>query len=102
MPLNISGLKCDFCDYRDDSVPYSDYQASIGRPCPKCGNSLLTQKEFDECERIIRGVNRVEKILHWLRFFNPKFYLRLIFGDNRDETQVTIKFLNKNKSTQQP
>lgn len=95
MPLNISGLKCDYCDYRDDSVPYSDYPTSIGRPCPKCGESLLTQKQYNECEKIIRMVSRFEKISHYLRWLNPLFYWRLIFGDKRNEYKMTIKLLNK-------
>lgn len=99
MPLNISGLKCDYCDYRDDSVPYSDYPASIGKSCPKCGHSLLTQKEFNECERLIRAFNRAEKIGRYLRWLNPFHYKRLLFGDNREETQVTIKLLNRKKGT---
>jgi hypothetical protein len=47
MPINISGLKCDYCDYRDDSVPYSDYPAIIGKPCRPYGksNALLPLAE---------------------------------------------------------
>lgn len=93
--LNISGLKCDYCDYRDDTVPYSDYPASIGKPCPKCGESLLTQKEFDDCEKIFRRVARIEKTMRYLRWLNPLFYWRLIFGDKRNEYLITVKFKNR-------
>lgn len=48
--LNIYGLKCDnaSCDYEDMSVPREDYEQSIGKPCPKCGESLLTQEDYDK------------------------------------------------------
>lgn len=88
MPINISGLKCDYCDYRDDSVPYSDYPTSVGRSCPKCGHSLLTQKEYEACEKIKRRFDQAEKIIHWFRWLNPCHYKRLLFGDKREETQV--------------
>ena len=42
MEINIYGLKCDYCDYRDDSVKFSEYEENIGKPCPNCGNNLLT------------------------------------------------------------
>jgi hypothetical protein len=93
--LAISGLKCDYCDYRDDTVPYSDYPTSIGKPCPKCGESLLTQQEFDDCEKILRRVANIEKTMRYFRWLNPFFYWRLIFGDNRNEYKLTVKFPNR-------
>jgi hypothetical protein len=92
MPLNISGLKCDYCDYRDDSVPYSAYQKSIGKPCPKCGENLLTQQEFEKCERILKRVSRFEKVLSVTKFINPFYYLRLLFKIEQSETKMTIEF----------
>lgn len=96
MPIKISGLKCDYCDYRDDTVPYSDYPASIGKPCPKCGENLLTQAEYDQCEMMIRKVAKIEKALSFLKWLNPFHYWRLIFGDKRQEKALTYKFPNRN------
>lgn len=95
MPIKISGLKCDYCDYRDDSVPYSDYPASIGKPCPKCGESLLTQEEYEDCEKLIRKVASIERFLSYLRWLNPIHYWRLVFGDKRNEKTLTIPFPNR-------
>jgi len=48
--LDIHGIKCDNsnCDYSDMSVPVSDYENWINKPCPKCGENLMTQTDFDE------------------------------------------------------
>lgn len=92
MPIQISGLKCDYCSWRDDSIPYSDYPAHIGKPCPECGTDLLTKEEFDACEQMIRRVERIEKLLHRLRWLNPFYYWRLVFGDRRKEKTISREF----------
>lgn len=54
MRMNIYGLKCDAptCDYNDPTVKLEEYEANIGKPCPKCGESLLTQEAFDRVMEI--------------------------------------------------
>lgn len=78
--FEISGLKCDYCDYRDDSVPFSDYPKSIGRTCPKCGNILLTKKEYDDCIKLYVKIDQLESVLNILKWFNPINYYRYFFG----------------------
>ena len=47
--ITISGIKCDNedCDYRDDSVSRDNYPAYVNKPCPECGDNLLTQADYD-------------------------------------------------------
>ena len=47
MHIEISGLKCDNCNFRDDDVKFSEYKDSVGRACPECGESLLTQEDYE-------------------------------------------------------
>lgn len=54
--LNISGLKCDNCDYEDMSIPLEDYEKYIEKPCPKCGHSLLTQADYDQVMAMVQSV----------------------------------------------
>lgn len=96
MPLEISGLKCDNCEWRDNSILFTDYQECIGKPCPNCGNNLLTQSEFDECIKIMDRVEKTERILHALRWLNPFFYHRLLIGDKRKEKTLTIEYPKRN------
>jgi hypothetical protein len=62
--LNISGLKCDNpnCDYIDPTVPFSDYEKSINKPCPECGESLLTQADYDKTLQIVRAMELLSKL----------------------------------------
>tara|TARA_R110002073_G_scaffold100593_1_gene228901 strand:- start:1495 stop:1782 length:288 start_codon:yes stop_codon:yes gene_type:complete len=43
-------LQCDAqsCDHVEDATDYGPHL--IGKPCPKCGESLLTQQDFDDAE----------------------------------------------------
>lgn len=56
--VDISGLKCDnpTCNYNDPSVPFSDYEQSINKPCPDCGESLLTQSDYDQVMQMVKAV----------------------------------------------
>ena len=31
--VNISGIKCDYCNFRDDTVVFSDYYKYINKKC---------------------------------------------------------------------
>jgi hypothetical protein len=92
MPIKISGLKCDNCTWRDDSVKFSEYHNWIGKHCPNCGTNLLTLKEYYNCVIITNRVEKAERILHALRWLNPLFYLRLIMGDSRKEKTLTVEY----------
>jgi hypothetical protein len=54
--INSKGLKCDAkgCDYRDDSIEGKDYHKWVNAPCPKCGESLLTPKDFAFIKKLER------------------------------------------------
>ena len=43
------GLTCDNtqCDWEDPTIPHSDAEKWIDRPCPKCGENLLTKGDYD-------------------------------------------------------
>lgn len=92
MPIEISGLKCDYCTWRDDSVPFSDYPNCIGMPCPSCGENLLTYKEYKDCVRMINRVDKAERMLNALRWLNPFYYLSLIIGVKRKEKTLTVEY----------
>jgi hypothetical protein len=94
--FEITGLKCDFCDYRDDNVKFSEYKDSIGKPCPECGNSLLTEKEYLDCIKIYVRIEQLEKLLGILKWFNPINYYRFVFGDKRKKLNINIDYPNRN------
>ena len=63
--LNIKGIKCDNlnCDYKDNTVEFKDYMTWLNRPCPQCGENLLTKKDLDALERLIKIINLVNWLL---------------------------------------
>ena len=46
----IQGIKCDNekCDYADPTVQYEEYPNWINKPCPACGENLLTEKAYKD------------------------------------------------------
>ena len=46
--LDITGIKCDAegCDYHSNEQ-IDDYSEWLDRPCPLCGESLLTQADLE-------------------------------------------------------
>ena len=52
--MELNGLKCDNpdCDWSDDTVPFNEYEKSINKPCPKCGENILTQEDYDSVMQI--------------------------------------------------
>lgn len=79
--FKISGLQCDtpHCNYRNDDIQYEDYPNHINvTKCPVCSSTLLTQEDYNRCVFTYKLVDKVNVIAHKLRWFNPKFYYRLI------------------------
>jgi hypothetical protein len=60
-----SGIKCDHCTYRDDSVLSSDYINWLNKPCPECGENLLTEADFNSflvLEQAVKMVNEMPEL----------------------------------------
>lgn len=49
-----SGLVCDnaACDWIDPTVTFDNFKEWLNRPCPKCGENLLTQQDFDNATAV--------------------------------------------------
>lgn len=49
-PIEIqeNGLMCDNpnCDFKDHEIKSANYSDWINKPCPKCGENLLTEADF--------------------------------------------------------
>jgi len=80
--VNITGLKCDnpSCDYQEDGVDFENYASHIGRPCPKCGWSLLTQEDYDACVRVKRAASALNAVVGITKWMRPSHYANLLFG----------------------
>lgn len=63
LELNILGIKCDTCDYKNDDIKVEKYDEWLGKPCPKCGSNLLTQEDLDNTKLLIETAKFLNKIL---------------------------------------
>ena len=95
MTIEISGLKCDQCTYRDDSVQFSEYEKSINKLCPECGGNLLTQTEYDQCVKYYAMVEKYNRIQNITKWFNPLTYFRLLFGIKQKKYELIFNYPNK-------
>jgi hypothetical protein len=89
MEVNVYGLQCDSpnCDYEDMSVPFSDYEKSIGKPCPKCGENLLTQEDYD---KVIQMVDAAEM----LNMFSPEELEKIVGNLSSEEMDQVLDTMN--------
>lgn len=60
----VSGIKCDKpgCNYADAEVKFEDYPNWINKPCPECGENLLTQQDYDFCNNMENLVGDLKNI----------------------------------------
>ncbi len=58
--VDHGGMKCDNpnCDWEDANLYYRD--VAVGAPCPKCGESILTQEDFDSANKLEKAVEAFE------------------------------------------
>ena len=58
------GIKCDNpqCDYINEDVSVSDYHNWLNKPCPKCGENLLTQEDYDKVQSMLAIVDLVNQM----------------------------------------
>jgi phage FluMu protein Com len=94
MEVNFSGLKCDHCSYRDDSVAWEDYEKYIDSKCPKCNSNLLTLEDYIKCVKIVSTINKFNNITKW---FNPFYYIRRFIVKDMSWLTFDATYTYKNK-----
>jgi len=63
MSIEFRGIKCDNpkCDFIDMTVEYKDYKGKwLNKPCPKCGDNLLTKADMQTCKDLTETVNKLK------------------------------------------
>lgn len=65
LDLKISGIKCDNteCDFIDNTIKVDEYENWLNKPCPKCGQNLLTQADYDNVKLLFKLTNKFNKML---------------------------------------
>jgi hypothetical protein len=61
--MHIHGIKCDACDYKDESVKFEEYDQWVNKPCPTCGANLLTEADYQTTKFIAGLINTANQVL---------------------------------------
>ena len=61
--LNIFGIKCDACDFNDKTVSVDDYPNWLNKPCPNCGENLLTETDYNNVKMLMSFAEIANSIL---------------------------------------
>lgn len=61
--LNIHGIQCDACDYSDMSVKVEDYPKWVNKPCPKCGENLLTEADYNNVKMMMEFAKLANSVI---------------------------------------
>jgi uncharacterized paraquat-inducible protein A len=54
-----SGIVCDNpdCNYEDMTVSHTELDKWLNKPCPKCGENLLTEEDFKNHSKLMATIN---------------------------------------------
>lgn len=65
LEYTVTGVKCDNCDWSDMSFTWDDLDTIekewVNKPCPECGENLLTQDDFDEVKNMTNATNQANQ-----------------------------------------
>ena len=77
---SIYGIKCDnnLCDYYNKHVKCEDYINWINKPCPICGENLLTQSDYDMVQIILKNSTLIDNSnVELIEDFDHKYKVNL-------------------------
>lgn len=94
---SVHGLICDNseCDWSDSSVKLQDYPNWLNKPCPKCGQNVLTEEDYGNTLAIL-------ELSHAINKFSPEELETLIdsLKENESNEQTLVEKYNLPKNTE--
>lgn len=99
---NIQGIKCDNgdCDYNDPTVSFDDYQDYINKPCPKCGENLLTESDYKHTVNILEFAKHFNQMVNMIAkpeesdTISDEDYAKVVMSLNIKDDKIHIKDVN--------
>lgn len=80
---------CDFKIKNEGGDPNADISQFVNMPCPKCGDNLLTEKDYKDSLLFMKGVNFINKWFGWVSIFGMKKYKK---GEKTIKIHNGVKF----------
>lgn len=59
------------CDY-EIQITIDNLKNYLNKPCPKCGENLLTKQDYQNSINLLKYIKWVNKKFSWLTFFTNK------------------------------
>lgn len=72
--IECDNKNCDYVIKNPTKDPNESIKHYINIPCPKCGDNLLTEKDYLDSERFMRILNWMNKWFSWVTIFIPRKY----------------------------
>ena len=58
--------KCDYKILSETGNPNEDISMYLNKPCPKCGENLLTERDYKKNLYLLSVINWINKWFSWL------------------------------------
>lgn len=80
------GIKCDNpkCDWIDDTVPFDNLKDWLNKPCPKCGENVLTDEDFKNAEIVSLSMKLINAL-------TPEQLASIISNTDTEEIKQQLK-----------
>jgi hypothetical protein len=62
---------CDFKVKNPTGNPNEDISEYLNKPCPNCGQNLLTNEDYEQSLKLMRTINWANKWFSWLTYIFP-------------------------------
>lgn len=64
LELSGGGLKCDNpeCDWKDETIKVGEVEAWLNAPCPKCGENVLTDQDYENLKTVLQAVRFINSL----------------------------------------
>ena len=63
---------CDFVVVNETGDANINSVEYVNKPCPKCGQNLLTERDYEDYMKFIKYVNFINKWFSWITIFYSK------------------------------
>ncbi len=82
--LEINGIKCDnpVCNYVEEGISVDNLSKWLNRPCPCCGENLLTKVDFTAIQDLMAVVENLNKNAPANNIDEPRLSTKLIMNGN--------------------
>ena len=89
--LDVLGIKCDHCDYKDMSVKYREYEKYVNSKCPECGESLLTAADYKTTKVMVAMCNVINFVCYPISIFGRNKTVEYASAEMNGSGKVEIK-----------